>query len=151
MVFWVSKMDRQHVQRSTLEISLLAFHCVFNVAFFPMHFLSPAGVPRGYAHYPAQFTNFNHVATIGAFAFDSAQVYFLFLMALPTYRRRDVREDARTKLHDGAEGLGRTIPSPTGSIPSRRRRSLSSSVHQEWPALVALRDRRADHEQTRMV
>ncbi|MEA3097836.1 MAG: cytochrome c oxidase subunit [Caballeronia mineralivorans] len=119
MIFWVSKMDGKHVQRSTLEISLLAFNRVFNVAFFPMHFLSPAGMPSGYADYPAQFTNFNHVVAIGAFAFDSAQVYFWSLMALPTYRRRDEREDVPAKPCDDAESLEWTIASPAGCIPSR--------------------------------
>ncbi|MDB5836364.1 MAG: ctaD [Caballeronia sp.] len=83
----------------------------FNVAFFPMHFLGLAGMPRRYADYPAQFTDFNQIATIGAFGFGLLQVYFLFWVALPTYRGTGhVR--AGVKPWDGAEGLEWTLPSP---------------------------------------
>jgi cytochrome c oxidase subunit 1 len=83
----------------------------FNIAFFPMHFLGLAGMPRRYADYPAQFTDFNQIATIGAFGFGLMQVYFLFCVALPTYRGTGL-EKAPTKPWDGAEGLEWTIPSP---------------------------------------
>src|SRR3546814_13327760 len=35
----------------------------FNVTFFPMHFLGLAGMPRRYADYAAQFTDFHQIAT----------------------------------------------------------------------------------------
>ena len=33
----------------------------FNVAFFPMHFLGLAGMPRRYADYPMQFADVNMI------------------------------------------------------------------------------------------
>ncbi len=83
----------------------------FNITFFPMHFLGLAGMPRRYVDYPAQFTDFNQIATIGAFVFGLMQVYFLFWVALPTYRgKRHLL--AADKPWDGAQGLEWTIPSP---------------------------------------
>jgi cytochrome c oxidase subunit 1 len=87
----------------------------FNVAFFPMHFLGLAGMPRRYADYPAQFTDFNEVASIGAFAFGLAQVYFLFAVVLPVLRGRGAPAPQRPWNDPdgrGAEGLEWEVPSP---------------------------------------
>jgi cytochrome c oxidase subunit 1 len=87
----------------------------FNVAFFPMHFLGLAGMPRRYADYPAQFTDFNEVATVGAFGFGLAQVWFLFAVVLPVMRGHGAKAPARP-WNDadgrGAEGLEWEMPSP---------------------------------------
>ena len=69
---------------------------IFNLTFFPMHFVGLAGMLRRYADYPAQFTDFNQVATIGAFGFGLAQV-FLFAVALPAYRGGGELEKASDK------------------------------------------------------
>ena len=82
----------------------------FNVAFFPQHFLGLAGMPRRYADYPAQFTDWNMVSSIGAFGFGLSQVYFLFFVVLPAVRGKGA--PASTKPWEGAEGLEWTVPSP---------------------------------------
>jgi cytochrome c oxidase subunit 1 len=81
----------------------------FNVAFFPMHFLGLAGMPRRYADYPAQFTDWNVVASIGSWLFGLSQVYFLFAVVLPMIRGGKKAPD---KPWEGAEGLEWTLPSP---------------------------------------
>ncbi|WP_092342581.1 MULTISPECIES: cytochrome c oxidase subunit I [Candidatus Ichthyocystis] len=52
----------------------------FNIAFFPMHFLGLAGMPRHYPDYNPMFTDFNQVASVGSFMFGLSQVIFLLNM-----------------------------------------------------------------------
>ncbi len=87
----------------------------FNVGFFPMHFLGLAGMPRRYADYPAQFTDFNQVASIGALGFGLAQVYFLLFVVLPVVRHKGAPAPQRPWNDPdgrGAEGLEWEVPSP---------------------------------------
>lgn len=50
----------------------------FNVTFFPMHFLGLAGMPRRIPDYATQFTEFNTMASVGAFCFGLGQLIFLY-------------------------------------------------------------------------
>jgi cytochrome c oxidase subunit 1 len=110
--YWVPKWTGKLYNETRGKIHFWLSLVSFNVAFFPMHFLGLAGMPRRYADYPAQFTDINQLVTVGAFAFGLSQVYFLFWVALPVYRRGNDLEDASDRPWDGAEGLEWTIPSP---------------------------------------
>ena len=81
----------------------------FNITFFPMHFLGLAGMPRRYADYPAQFADFNAIATIGGFGFGLMQVYFILFVVIPSIKGG---KPADAKPWEGAEGLEWTVPSP---------------------------------------
>jgi cytochrome c oxidase subunit I len=107
--FWAPKWTGFMYDETRGQLHFWASIIAFNLAFFPMHFLGLAGMPRRYADYPAQFTDFNAISTIGAFGFGLAQVYFLFAVVLPMIKGGKKAPD---KPWDGAEGLEWTIPSP---------------------------------------
>jgi cytochrome c oxidase subunit 1 len=80
----------------------------FNVAFFPMHFLGLAGMPRRIPDYAQQFADWNMVSSIGAFGFGLSQLLFLYVV-VKTIRGG---EKAPAKPWDGGTSLEWTVPSP---------------------------------------
>ena len=103
---WTGVMYAERRGQIHFWVSLVSF----NVAFFPLHFLGLAGMPRRYADYAMQFADFNAVASIGAFAFGLAQAYFVLFVVWPALRGRG--EPAPAKPWEGAEGLEWEVPSP---------------------------------------
>jgi cytochrome c oxidase subunit 1 len=81
----------------------------FNVTFFPMHFLGLAGMPRRIPDYATQFTEFNSIATIGAFCFGLGQLIFLYNVI---HTIRGGVGPAPQKPWDGARTLEWEVPSP---------------------------------------
>ena len=103
---WTGVMYRERRGQIHFWLSLVSF----NLAFFPLHFLGLAGMPRRYADYPMQFADFNAVVSVGAFVFGLAQAYFALFIVLPALRGRG--EPAPAKPWEGAEGLEWEVPSP---------------------------------------
>jgi cytochrome c oxidase subunit 1 len=73
-----------------------------------MHFLGLAGMPRRVPDYATQFTDWNAVASIGAFGFGLSQL--LLLAAVLNTIRSGAPAPARP--WDGADTLEWTLPSP---------------------------------------
>jgi cytochrome c oxidase subunit 1 len=103
---WTGVMYSETRGKIHFWVSLIAF----NVTFFPMHFLGLAGMPRRYADYPMQFADFNAIASVGAFAFGLAQVYFFLFVVVPMMRGKG--EPAPQRPWEAAEGLEWELPSP---------------------------------------
>ncbi len=79
-----------------------------NLAFFPMHFLGLAGMPRRIPDYALQFADFNWISSVGAFMFGFTQLLFLYIV-VSTIRSG---QKATAAVWEGAHGLEWTIPSP---------------------------------------
>lgn len=71
---WTGNMYNERMGKLHFWWSLIWF----NVTFFPMHFLGLAGMPRRIPDYATQFTEFNTIASIGAFCFGLGQLIFLY-------------------------------------------------------------------------
>jgi len=106
--FWLPKWTG-HMYNETLgKIHFWLTAIFFNVTFFPQHFLGLAGMPRRYADYPIQFTEFNQWSTIGAFGLGLSQLLFVYIV-VSTIRGG---KKATTEVWDNPEGLEWTVPSP---------------------------------------
>jgi len=102
---WTGNMYDETLGKIHFWISLVSV----NVLFFPMHFLGLAGMPRRIPDYALQFTDFNQMASIGAFVFGGIQLLFLFIVI------KCIRggEKATDQVWEGAEGLEfEQLPSP---------------------------------------
>jgi len=108
--YWVPKWTGVMYNETRGKIHFWWSLIAFKVTFFPMHFMGLAGMPRRYADYPMQFADFNALATVGAFAFGLAQVYFFLFVVLPCMLGKG--EKAPQKPWEAAEGLEWEVPSP---------------------------------------
>jgi cytochrome c oxidase subunit I len=108
--YWVPKWTGVMYNETRGKIHFWASLVFFNVTFFPQHFLGLAGMPRRYADYPMQFTDFNMISSIGSFGFGITQVLFFLLVVIPVMRGQG--EKAPQKPWEGAEGLEWEVPSP---------------------------------------
>lgn len=102
---WTGYMYDETLGKWHFWISLVSV----NVLFFPMHFLGLAGMPRRIPDYALQFTDFNQMASIGAFVFGGIQLLFLYIVI------KCIRggEKATDRVWEAAEGLEfEQLPSP---------------------------------------
>lgn len=107
--YWIPKWTGHMYNETMGKIHFWLSVIGLNVTFFPMHFLGLAGMPRRIPDYALQFTDFNQVATVGAFLFGFAQLLFIFNM-IRTIRGHGER--ATAQVWDNPTGLEWTLPSP---------------------------------------
>ncbi len=78
--YWLPKWCGHMYDEKMGKLHFWSSMISFNIAFFPMHFLGLAGMPRRYADYASQFTTFHQVSTIGAFWFGLSQLIFIYVV-----------------------------------------------------------------------
>ncbi len=106
--YWLPKWTG-HMYNETLgKIHFWLTAIFFNITFFPQHFLGLAGMPRRYADYPLQFTEFNQWSSVGAFGLGISQLLFVYII-VATVRGG---KKATKEVWDNPEGLEWTVPSP---------------------------------------
>lgn len=101
---WTGHMYNERLGQLHFWLSVISI----NVTFFPMHFLGLAGMPRRIQDYSLQFTDFNQIASIGAFIFGASQLIFLYIII----RTIIGGKPATDRVWEGSHGLEWTLTSP---------------------------------------
>lgn len=101
---WCGRMYHERLGQIHFWLTAIAL----NIAFFPMHFLGLAGMPRRIPDYALQFTDFNQIASIGGFLFGVSQLIFVWNL-IYTFRKG---KPAPAKPWDGAHTLEWSLESP---------------------------------------
>ncbi len=107
--FWFPKITGYTYNETLGKIHFWLTFVGVNVAFFPMHFLGLAGMPRRVADYPDAFAGWNYVSSIGAYIAGFGVIVFLVCMAEAFFAKR--------RAGDNPWGVGATtlewmLPSP---------------------------------------
>lgn len=106
--YWIPKWTGHYYNEFLGRLHFWLTVISVNVTFFPMHFLGLAGMPRRVADYALQYTDFNLIASLGAFVLGAAQLIFLYNIVM-TIRGG---KKASARVWEGARGLEWTVPSP---------------------------------------
>lgn len=101
---WTGRMYHEALGQWHFWLSTISV----NLTFVPMIFLGLAGMPRRIPDYALQFTDFNALATLGAFCFGIAQLLFV----INIYIAMKTGKKATDRVWDSARGLEWTIASP---------------------------------------
>ncbi len=82
--FWYPKITGRFLDEKIGKIQFWMTFVGFNLAFFPMHILGLAGMPRRIASYAAdpQWEFWNQVSTVGAFLIGISTLPFLYNVAI---------------------------------------------------------------------
>ena len=106
--YWLPKWTGHMYNERLGKVHFWLTTIFFNITFFPQHFLGLAGMPRRYADYPLQFTEFNQWSSFGAFGLGLSQLLFVYII-VSTIRGG---KKATAEVWDNPEGLEWTLPSP---------------------------------------
>ncbi|WP_413204330.1 cytochrome c oxidase subunit I [Rhodospirillum sp. A1_3_36] len=107
--YWIGKMSGRQYPETLGKIHFWITFVGVNLAFFPMHFLGLAGMPRRIPDYPDAFAGWNMVASIGAFIAGFGTLFFLYVCWVTL---RSGKRVAANYWGPGATTLEWTVSSP---------------------------------------
>ncbi|MBP9722880.1 MAG: cytochrome c oxidase subunit I [Gammaproteobacteria bacterium] len=107
--YWMPKFTGKMYSHTLAKFHFWLSVISVNLTFFPMHFLGLAGMPRRIPDYALQFTEFNQIATIGAFLFGASQILFFYIIIRSVRNGQPISEP---KVWEAAHGLEWTLPTP---------------------------------------
>jgi cytochrome c oxidase subunit 1 len=107
--YWFPKMFGYMYSEALGKLHFWLMFIGANIAFFPMHFLGLAGMPRRIADYPEAFAGWNFVASIGAYVSFAGLLVFFVGLAHAFARKQHA---ASNPWGAGATTLEWTLPSP---------------------------------------
>jgi cytochrome c oxidase subunit 1 len=107
--YWFPKWTGRMYDEKLAKIHFWWAVISVNVLFFPQHFLGLAGMPRRYADYSIQFTDFNVLSSIGGFAFGASFILYAYILIKGIVAGKKVEENAPW---ESATTLEWVIPTP---------------------------------------
>lgn len=107
--FWFPKFTGYMYNETLGKLHFWITFIGVNLAFFPMHFLGLAGMPRRYADYPDGFAAWNFISSIGAFIAGFGALVFLAMLVEAFVVKRKAGDNPWGV---GATTLEWTLPSP---------------------------------------
>jgi cytochrome c oxidase subunit 1 len=107
--YWFPKMTGYMYSESLGKLHFWLMFVGANIAFFPMHFLGLAGMPRRVADYPDAFAGWNFVASMGSYISFAGLLVFLLGLAQAFARKMHAPANPWGA---GATTLEWTLPSP---------------------------------------
>ena len=107
--YWSGKMWGRQYNETLGKIHFWLTFIGVNVAFFPMHFLGLAGMPRRVPDYPDAFAGWNMVSSIGSYISGLGLLVFLYLLFDMAFRGKPAEANPWGA---GATTLEWTLSSP---------------------------------------
>ncbi len=107
--YWFGKMTGKPYNEFLGKLHFWVFFVGVNVMFFPMHFLGQDGMPRRIPDYPAQFAQYNQIASYGYAIMAVGMLIFFVNLAVSLLGKRRVEGNY---WGEGATTLEWTLSSP---------------------------------------
>ncbi len=107
--YWLPKFTGRMYSQTLAKFHFWLSAISVNLTFFPMHFLGLTGMPRRIPDYALQFTEFNQIATIGAFLFGASQLLFFYIVITSMRSGKPISDP---KVWEAPHGLEWTLPTP---------------------------------------